>query len=259
MELLVCRFTSITFCILLTVIFLLFVENDAVGPPWCSSSAICVNSTHFNLCVGYDKGYIHRWDKPIACPINSICNASRCEEHYPAPPYTFGMRTCNAYGFTCAGRNEFRLCKYDKANNSVSFSWNYHCPQQTECDNNYEFHCRDTSYVISNLPPPPPPPPGFHIPPPPPPVAPPEPTYPKVTRDDCKGKQFVCVDSKTYLLCRNMGDGTIRALPEQYKCDKRRVCHKSFDYPCAGSGAGSGLAFGWGILTLVFVVCLQLA
>ena len=248
------------FFFFIQALFLLVAENAAVGPSWCKSSAICFNSTHFNLCVGYERGFINKWEKPLSCPINSQCNSSRCEENYPAPPYIYDTIPCGAYGFTCANRYEFRICKYNRNNYSVPFSWSFHCPSNTVCDENYEFHCRDSGYAIYNLPSPSPPPPGFHFPPPQPPVAPVIPSYPPVTRDECKGKDFVCTDSKSYLLCRNMGDGTIRTEKEQYKCPKGKICHKSFDRPCAGSGAGSYhnyYGFSLGILMSIVIVCMK--
>ncbi|PSN37294.1 hypothetical protein C0J52_24719 [Blattella germanica] len=236
-------------------VVLLHIGTAASFEPYCNSPIQCVNTTHFTLCMGYEKGYTHRWERPIPCLQGSFCNVSRCQEIYPQPPFITGTKQCNDHGFTCGTRsNEFRVCKYDRFNNSAPMSWDFICPQNTVCDASYRFFCRDSGFNPGQVQPPQPPPAGFNFPT----LAPPSNQMPsnpaQQIRDDCKGKGFVCADSKSYLVCKyNANERAIKPDPEKHKCPKKHVCHKSFDQPCTSS-ANNSHGFGMGIFATVVLL-----
>lgn len=181
----------------------------------CQKGIFCTNATHFKLCVDYGNGSVQLWDKPTACPHNTVCNASQCLEIHPGGSHPPSARRCNVYGFICINNYEYQLCKYDQQGLSFPYGPNYHCPQNTICNETNYYHCQGYAYHT--------------------------PSYVPVTngnlspstKDECKSKNFVCVDSNTYLLCRDVGDGTFKPYSQQYKCPKTQICHKSFDKPCA--------------------------
>jgi hypothetical protein len=179
----------------------------------CPKGIVCTNATHFKLCVDHGNGSVHVLDKPTACPYNTVCNASQCLDIFSVGSPTPNARRCSVHGFICTSNYEYQLCKYDQQGLSYPWGQNYDCPQNTVCNETYFYHCQ-THYTSSHVP-------GTagHL--------------PSSTKDECKSKNFVCVESNTYLLCRDMGDGNFKPYGQQYKCPSTHVCHKSFDKPCA--------------------------
>lgn len=222
-----------------TVVLLIFLATSATAYNTCQTGIVCTNSTHFKLCVIFANGSISLWNQSTACPQNAVCDVSRCFDRHPSG-YSPNSRICSVHGFVCANSQEYQLCKYDQ--NGYSYPWGryYQCPHNTACNEAYPYHCQ-TLY-----PPPYVPPTTGHL--------------PQPTKDECKSKNFVCVDSNTYLLCRDMGDGIFKPYSQQYKCPGTQICHKSFDKPCAvvkstGSNVHSKkwIGFGVSILQVVYL------
>lgn len=162
---------------------MLFLGMTVTAYNICPKGIVCTNATHFKLCVEYGNGSVHIWDNPTACPSNTKCNASQCLEPRPVGSPPPGTRTCGLLGFVCTSNHEYQLCLYDQ--HGLSYPWGplYHCPLETICNETYLYHCRShypSSYIPVT---------SGHL--------------PSSTKDECKSKNFVCVDSNTYLL----GDG----------------------------------------------------
>lgn len=179
----------------------------------CPKGISCTNTTHFRMCVDHGNGSVSFWEKHTPCPINTVCNVSQCLDVYPAVPYPPGTRNCGIHGFICTTNYQYQLCKYDQQGRSYPFGPYYSCPANSVCEESHPYRCP----ILHTLPY----------------VTPTTSQLPTTTKDECKSKNFVCVDSNTYLLCRDVGGGTFRPHNQQYKCPGTQVCHKSFDKPCA--------------------------
>lgn len=220
------------------VVLLMFLATTATALSTCQSGIVCTNSTHFKLCVVFANGSISLWNQSTACPQKTVCNVSQCLDVYPSG-YTPDSRRCSINGFICTNRQDYQLCVFDRHGYSYPWGPYYHCPPNTVCNETHPYHCQ----VLH---------PSIYA-----------PTttgqLPAPTRDECKSKNFVCIDSSTYLICRNMGDGTFKPFNEQYKCPSTHTCHKSFDRPCAvaksrGNDIYSNNWKGFGVLILLQVV-----
>nr|AGM32085.1 hypothetical protein [Coptotermes formosanus] len=199
------------------VVLLMFFATTATAYNTCQTGIVCTNSTHFRLCVVFANGSISFWNS-TACPKNTVCDVSRCLDIHPHPPgYAPSPRSCSIHGFVCANSQEYQLCRYDQYGSSYPWGPYYLCPHNTVCSEAHPYHCQ-TLYPSSYSPPA-----TGHLPLP--------------SKDEYKSKNFVCVDSNTYLLCRDMGDGTFKPDNQQHKCPSTQICHKSFDKPCAGAKA----------------------
>jgi hypothetical protein len=187
----------------------------------CLKGIVCTNRTHFRLCVDHANGSVSLWDKHTACPINTVCNGSQCLDVYPAGAYPPGTRRCSSHAFICTSSNQYQLCKYDGQGHSYPWGQHYECPPNSLCDETYPYLCliRPNSPYVT--------PPAGHLPSP--------------EKDECKSKNFVCVDSRTYLLCRDVGDGAFKPYSQQLKCPGTQICHKSFDRPCAVAKSGGNV------------------
>jgi hypothetical protein len=235
----------------------LFLATTVTAYTTCQTGIVCTNSTHFKMCVIFTNGSISLVNESTACPPNTICDLNRCMDLNPNPFNLQDSRRCSNYGFICVSSYEYQLCRYDQQLYSYPWGQYYRCPINTVCNETYAYHCH-APYTPSQQPPPigfyPQQPPPAHQPPPIGFYPPQQPQQPR--QDDCKSKSFVCVDNKSYLLCRDMGDGTYRPYSQQYQCPGTQICHKSFDKPCAveKSGGRSVYSQKWEVLAvLVFL------
>jgi len=245
----------------------IFLATTATAYTNCQTGILCTNSTHFSMCVIFANGSIGLWNQSTACPPNTICEGSRCLDLQPFGYNSQSSRRCSIYGFICTNIHEYQLCIYDQ--HGLSYTWGpyYPCPMNTVCNETYPYHCH-APFPSTHLPPttgnlPPPtgnlPPPTWNLPPP-------AGNLQPQPKDDCKSKHFLCVDSKSYLLCRDVGDGIYRPYSQLYQCPGTQICHKSFDKPCAveKSGGSSVYSQKWevfGVLVFLQVVvykCIKL-
>jgi len=219
----------------------LFLGTNVTALNFCQTGIVCINATHFRMCVDHGNGSVNLWGSPAACPQYSVCSVSQCLDIYPAGSYSPSAKRCGPFGFICTNNYEYQLCRYDQYGHSFPWGPNYHCPHNTVCNETYLYHCQ-TFY------------PSTHAP-----IT--TGHFSSSTKDECKSKNFVCVDSSTYLLCRDVGDGTFKPYNQQYKCPGTQTCHKSFDKPCAvaksrGNNLHSGHLEKFSVLILVlFIYC----
>jgi len=246
----------------------IFLATSATAYTTCETGIVCTNSTHFSMCVIFPNGSVSLLNQSTACPPNSVCNVSRCVDLQPFGQNPQISRRCSNYGFICPNSYEYQLCMYDQ--HGLSYPWGqyYRCPSNTVCNETYPYRCRapfpptHPPPATGNLPPQP----GWNLPPPTGHLPPPTGNLPPPTLDDCKSKNFLCVDGKSYLLCRDVGDGTYKPYSQQYQCPGTQICHKSFDKPCAvqksgGSGVYSQKWEGFGVLVflqVVYYLCIKL-
>lgn len=232
---------------------MIFLATTATAYTTCQTGVVCTNSTHFSLCVIFANGSIGLWNQSTACPPNTVCDGSRCVDLQPSGYNSQSSRRCSIHGFICPNIHEYQLCRYDQ--HGLSYAWGpyYQCPFNTVCNETYPYHCHAPF-------------PSTHLPPTTGNLPPPTGNLAPTTKDDCKSKNFLCVESKSYLLCRDMGDGTYRPYSQLYHCPNTQICHKSFDKPCAveKSGGSSVYSQKWeafGILVFLQVVyhkCIKL-
>lgn len=197
------------------MVLVLFLGTTVTAYSSCLKTIVCTNATHFRLCIDHGNGSVSLWEKLTACPLNTVCNASQCLDVNPARPYSPGAKMCSIYGFMCTSSSHYQLCVYDQQGRSYPWGPYYDCPPSSLCDETRPYRCQifhPSPYV---------PPTTAHVP------------SPSPTKDECKSKNFVCVDSNTYLLCRDVGNGTFTPYNQQLKCPSTHVCQKSFDRPCA--------------------------
>ena len=202
----------------------------------CQTGIVCTNSTHFRMCVIFANGSISLWNQSTACPHNTICDQSRCVDLQPSGYNFQNSRRCSIHGFMCTNSHEYQLCRYDQYGNSYPWGQYYPCSPSTVCNETSAYHCHAPNQ-------------SMHVP-----TTTGNLTPPK--KDECNSKNFVCVDSKSYLLCRDMGDGIFKPYNQQYRCPGSQICHKSFDKPCSveKSGGSSVYSQNWkGFSILVFL------
>ncbi|PNF31384.1 hypothetical protein B7P43_G09726 [Cryptotermes secundus] len=200
------------------MVLVLFLATTVAAYSSCLKSFVCTNATHFRLCIDHGNGSVSLWERHSACPLNSVCNASQCYDVNPAWPYPPGARKCSSHGFICTNSNQYQLCRYDQQGRSYPWGPYYDCPPSSVCNESHPYRCQilhPSPYVPSTT---------AHSPSP--------------TKDECKSKNFVCVDSNTYLMCRDVGNGVFQPFNQQLKCPSTQTCHKSFDRPCAVAKSG---------------------
>ena len=219
----------------------------------CQTGIVCTNSTHFIMCVIFTNGSTGLWNQSTACPPNAICEGSRCVDLQPSGYNPSSSKRCSIHGFICTSFNDYQLCRYDQYGYSYPWGPYYQCPLNTVCNETYSYHCHVPF-------------PSTHLPPTAGIVPPSTGIVPPPTKDDCNSKAFLCIDSKSYLLCRDVGGGTFKPYGQQYPCPGTQICHKSFDKPCAveKSGGSSVYSQKWEafcvlvFLQVVYYKCIKL-
>jgi hypothetical protein len=195
------------------MLLVLFLCTTVTAYSSCLRSIVCTNTTHFRLCIDHGNGSVSLWERHTACPLNTVCNASQCLDVNPAGPYSPGAKMCSSYGFVCRSSNHYQLCKYDQQGRSYPWGTYYYCPPSTVCNETRPYPCQ----IVH-----------------PSPYVPSTPAHsPSPTKDECKSKNFLCVDSSTYLLCRDVGNGIFKPYSQELKCPDTHKCQKSFETPCA--------------------------
>ena len=231
---------------------MILLATTATAYTTCQTGIVCTNSTHFSLCVIFANGSISLWNQSTACPQNTVCNGFQCVDLLPYEYNSQSSRRCSNYGFICTNIHEYQLCRYDVHGSSYPWGPSYQCPVNTVCNETYPYHCHAPF-------------PSTHLPPTTGNLPPQSGNLPPQTKDDCKSKHFLCVDTKSYLLCRDMGDGTFRPYSQLYQCPGTQICHKSFDKPCAieKSGGSSVYRQKWEVfgvlvfLQVVYYICIK--
>ncbi|XP_069679673.1 uncharacterized protein [Periplaneta americana] len=204
------------FSLVITVILVMVLTTNAASP--YLPGLVCVNSTHFQLNVISANGSLLLLENLHKCPANTTCNISQCVDaiqsgqSYQNYDYT---RKCNTFGFICTSSYEYELCKYSLSGMAVPSGQRILCPTNTVCNDSNPYHCSNlaasgssaTQYVTPQ------------------------------DKDECNSKSFICLDSRRYLLCRNIGNGIYKPYNQAYECPATQVCHKSFNVPCAVAGS----------------------